>query len=90
MDDIGIENWIDQVEANKAARAEKRTVRNKTRKIVIKKGVFSQNSQQRLSTPEGNTGRTASSESQGDIEGSTRPDGTSLMMKNNSQMKPTV
>ena len=33
-DDIGIEKRIDWVEANMAARAEKRSGRNKTRKIV--------------------------------------------------------
>ena len=38
MGDIGIEKWIDRIEANKAARANKRTGRNKMRKIIMKKG----------------------------------------------------
>ena len=37
MDDKGIEKWINRVEANKAARAEKRTGREKKRKIDMKK-----------------------------------------------------
>ena len=38
MDDIEIDKWIDQIEANKADWSDKRTGRNKMKKIVLKKG----------------------------------------------------